>query len=122
MCKGSNYNVIRYLKSDEGIVKKIGVQLNFDFIMGALKIIEHLELRAKLIELLQGIITMSGTVQGVYLLFKFVKLSNVAMPSYKLATWTCFKCMANTFLCSLSIKSLSAASSNICFKQVKLAL
>ena len=55
MCRGANTEIIEYLEHQEGIVREIGIQANFDFIMKAIKHTDDFpELRAKLIELLRG--------------------------------------------------------------------
>lgn len=55
MCKGPNQEVIDYLKADKGIVEKVGIKVDFDFIMQNIKGTGILpELRSKLIQLLKG--------------------------------------------------------------------
>ena len=54
MCRGTNTDVIEYLKEDDGIVKKIGIKLTFDYIMEVIEDIYFPELKAKFIELLRG--------------------------------------------------------------------
>lgn len=61
MCKGYNTGVIQYLEDDEGIKKKIGIAITFDFIMNVLNSNKYNylpELKAKLIELLKGEISI----------------------------------------------------------------
>ena len=55
MCRGANTEVIEYLEQPEGILRRVGLQINFAFIMRAIKYTAVFpELRAKLIELLKG--------------------------------------------------------------------
>ncbi len=61
LCKGDNTEVISYLQDDEGIKKKIGVNIDFDFIMKLLEYkypsefeASYAELKAALVELMKG--------------------------------------------------------------------
>ncbi len=56
LCKGGYTEFIEYLEDKEdGIVKKIGIQIDFDFLKKAIEFTESYPmLRTKLIELLKG--------------------------------------------------------------------